>query len=86
MSSRPDHQLALARRFAAKHEVVDWAYDDAVAAARVRADLERAGKRIGSFDTLLAGQALLRGWTVVTANTREFGRVRDLELEDWTRP
>ena len=85
LSSRPDHQMALARRFASEHQVVDWTYDDAVSAARVRADLERKGQRIGSFDVLLAGQALAHSWTVVTANTREFGRVRDLDLEDWSR-
>ncbi len=85
ISARPSHQLSLVRSFAAEHEVVDWTHADALATARVRADLERTGKRIGSYDGLLAGHALNRGWTVVTGNTREFGRVRDLEIEDWTR-
>jgi tRNA(fMet)-specific endonuclease VapC len=85
ISERPDHHMALAQSFAVEHEVVDWAHADALAAARVRAGLKLAGQRIGSFDTLLAGQALNRGWTLITANTREFGRVRDLEIEDWSR-
>lgn len=85
LSARRDHQIALARRIATEHEVVDWTHSDAVAAAHVRAELERTGRRIGSFDTLLAGQSLSRGWTLVTGNAREFSRVRDLEIENWTR-
>jgi virulence-associated protein VagC len=32
----------------------------------------------------IAGQALARGWTVETADTREFARATGLALEDWT--
>ena len=85
ISARPEHHVALARDFAVEHEVVDWTHSDALAAARVRARLEQMGKRIGSYDSLLAGQALCRGWTVVTGNRREFGRVPDLEIENWVR-
>ena len=35
------------------------------------------------LDTLIAGQALARGWTVVTRNVRHFGRVEGLPLIDW---
>lgn len=85
ISARPDHHVALARNFAAEHEVVDWTHADALSTARVRADLERRGLRIGSYDALLAGQALCRSWTVVTGNRREFGRVADLDLVNWVR-
>jgi tRNA(fMet)-specific endonuclease VapC len=37
----------------------------------------------GPYDVLLAGQARRRGATLVTSNTREFGRVRHLTREDW---
>ena len=60
--------------------------DDVSAAARVRAQLRQPGKGIGPYDALIAGQALSRGWTLVTANTREFERVQGLSLEDWSRP
>jgi tRNA(fMet)-specific endonuclease VapC len=33
---------------------------------------------------LIAGQALVRGLTLVTANTREFSRVEGLKIVDWT--
>ncbi len=57
---------------------------DARTAAEIRADLKRRGCPIGPYDTLIAGQALARGLTVVTANRREFERVEGLRVEDWT--
>jgi tRNA(fMet)-specific endonuclease VapC len=86
ISRRPDVQMAAARGILADHEIVEWSPDDAYAAARLRAELRRKGSKIGSFDALIAGQALNRGWTVVTANTKEFSRVDALELQDWSLP
>jgi tRNA(fMet)-specific endonuclease VapC len=57
--------------------------EDAKSAGEIRAALERNGTTIGPYDTLIAGQALRRGLTLVTANTREFKRVKDLRLENW---
>ena len=59
--------------------------EDAQSAGRVRADLESRGTPIGPYDLLIAGQALQRGLTVVTAKTSEFNRVPGLGLVDWTR-
>ena len=49
----------------------------------MRAELEAAGKPIGAYDVLLAGQARRLGATLVTSNVREFQRVVDLRWEDW---
>lgn len=56
-----------------------------LAAARVRANLEKKGKGIGPYDTLIAGQALALGVPLVTANTREFSRVPELKLANWLK-
>ena len=64
--------------------VLDFSEKDAQAAGEIRADLERRGKRIGEYDTLIAGQAFARNLILVTANTREFARVKGLVAEDWT--
>jgi tRNA(fMet)-specific endonuclease VapC len=50
----------------------------------LRAVLGKAGTPIGAYDLLIAGQALRRGLTVVTANTSDFSRVTGLSWEDWT--
>ncbi len=64
--------------------LLDYSERDAQAAGEVRAALERRGERIGEYDTLIAGQAFARNLILVTANTREFGRVKGLIVEDWT--
>jgi len=56
---------------------------DVVAAGRIRADLETSKQPIGPFDTLIAGQALARNLTLITANVREFSRIKQLRWQDW---
>lgn len=64
--------------------LLDFAAEDARAAGEIRAELERQGKRIGEYDTLIAGQAFARNLVLVTANRSEFQRVKGLVVEDWT--
>jgi tRNA(fMet)-specific endonuclease VapC len=64
--------------------VLDFDGMAALVAAKVRVDLERLGKRIGEYDTLIAGHALAENLVLVTANAREFNRVKGLTVEDWT--
>jgi tRNA(fMet)-specific endonuclease VapC len=64
--------------------LLDYTEKDGHAAGEIRAELERQGQRIGEYDTLIAGQAFSRNLILVTANTREFGRVKGLVIEDWT--
>jgi tRNA(fMet)-specific endonuclease VapC len=55
----------------------------ALAGARIRAHLERQGRPIGDFDSLIAAHALSRDLILVTNNLREFERVPDLQTENW---
>ena len=64
--------------------VLPFGEQDASAAAKIRASLERQKQPIGPYDTLIAGQAVARGLTLVTANVREFARVEGLRWEDWS--
>jgi tRNA(fMet)-specific endonuclease VapC len=57
--------------------------EDAASYGCLRATLERAGRMIGPFDTLIAAQALRLGAVLVTHNTEEFSRVPGLHCEDW---
>ena len=52
---------------------------------RIRSDLERAGTPIGPNDRMIAATAVANDLTLITANTREFGRVIGLMFEDWER-
>jgi tRNA(fMet)-specific endonuclease VapC len=61
-------------------------HEDAKAAGSIRAALQAAGRPIGAYDTLIAGQALARELTLVTANVSEFSRVKGLSWQDWAKP
>ena len=63
--------------------VLDFDKEDAQQAGEVRALLASNGTPIGAYDVLIAGQAVARNLILVTHNTREFGRVPGLRLEDW---
>lgn len=65
-------------------DLLDFDDQDAQTAGRIRALLEKNGTPIGAYDLLIAGQALRRGFRVVTANTSEFGRVPGLDWVDWS--
>ena len=60
--------------------------EDSQAAGAIRAELEACGKPIGAYDLLIAGQALHRKFTLVTANIREFARIKGLAWQDWSKP
>ncbi len=64
-------------------QVLEFDYEDAKAAAQIRASLSLAGTPIGPYDVLIAGQALSRNLTLITSNTKEFSRVADLLTENW---
>ena len=52
--------------------------------AIIRSTLRRAGTPIGPNDSAIAGHALAVGAIIVTDNVREFIRVTELTIEDWT--
>jgi len=69
--------------FLAAVTILPFDLEDARAAAKVRAILEKSGLKIGAYDLQIAGQALHRGLTLVTHNVRHFKRVPGLKVDDW---
>jgi tRNA(fMet)-specific endonuclease VapC len=65
--------------------VLEFGEEDARYAGEIRSSLERMSRPIGTYDLLIAGQALSRKLTLVTANTKEFARVKSLVWEDWAK-
>lgn len=77
-------QLHLAvREFLKRVDVLPW--DTAVAKhyGTVRADMERQRKLLAPLDMLIGAHALHLGAVLVT-NDQAFGRIGDLQTEDWT--
>jgi len=65
-------------------EVLDFPDQASLHYARMRADLRRLGTMIGANDLFIAAHARSLGLVLVTNNTREFGRVSKLVIENWT--
>ena len=60
-------------------------FNDAAASVygEIRSDLEKKGQIIGPNDLIIAAVAIANNVTLVTHNSREFGRVKTLKIEDW---
>ena len=84
-SSSPVKTLRLIENFLHPLTIIEFTSYDAIAYAKVRAKLERAGTPIGPLDTLIASQALGRKLTLVSNNEREFRRIAGLSVENWAR-
>ena len=69
-------------------EVLDFPDQASPHYARIRADPKRLGSaveaKIGANDLFIAAHARSLRLTLVTNNTREFGRVSRLVIENWT--
>ncbi len=83
-SSKRERLLQEVRKFLWPFSLISLTEQHAFKAASLRARLDRAGTPIGPYDLLLAAQALVEGLVLVTNNTREFRRVDQLRLENWT--
>jgi tRNA(fMet)-specific endonuclease VapC len=65
-------------------EVLNFPDQASLHYAHIRADLKKLGTMIGANDLFIAAHARSLGLTLVTNNTREFGRVSRLPIENWT--
>jgi tRNA(fMet)-specific endonuclease VapC len=81
----PRH-AALVEAFVARlSAIVSWGRTAAEEAIRIRAALSAKRTPIGGNDTMIAGHAIAADCVLITNNTREFCRVENLRLEDWTQ-
>jgi len=65
-------------------EIADFDEKAAKVYGDIRAALEKAGNPIGSMDMLIGAHALSLGITLVTNNVREFKKVKNLKVIDWS--
>jgi tRNA(fMet)-specific endonuclease VapC len=84
-SSKPTRVLREIETLLEAHEVIEITEEVAEHYARIRAYLEKRGETIGANDLWIAATTLAHNAVLVTNNTREFSRVPDLQLEDWSQ-
>ena len=83
-SANPERNGENLLRFILGVEVLDYNSAAADEYGKIRAYLRLKGTPIGQMDMLIAAHAKAEGLIVATNNTREFERVENLQLEDWT--
>jgi tRNA(fMet)-specific endonuclease VapC len=82
---REQDEIAL-QAFLRHVEVLDFSDTASFHYAQIRAHLKKLGTMIGANDLLIAAHACSLGLKLITNNTREFGRVPNLKIENWTAP
>ena len=82
-STNPKKRRTQLESLISKINVSLFGVQEAKVAAAIRANLESNGTPIGPYDTLIAGTALSNNAILVTHNTKEFRRVKSLNIEDW---
>ena len=65
--------------------VLDWPQEAAQHYAEIRLDLKKRGAQLGAADLMISAHARAIGATIVTNNTKDFGRVKGLQVENWTK-
>jgi tRNA(fMet)-specific endonuclease VapC len=71
-------------RFLRYFELLDFDQMSAEHYGAIRACLEESGQPIGAMDMLIAAEARAYDLIVVTDNVREFERVPNLTVENWS--
>jgi tRNA(fMet)-specific endonuclease VapC len=84
MSPRCEQDERAVDAFLGHIEVLDFTDEASFHYAKIRADLKRHGTMIGANDLFIAAHARSLGLTLVTHNSREFGRISHLTIENWT--
>ena len=78
-------QLDAFLEFARRNAVLPITEHSANISADLYARLRRRGQPLDDIDLLIAGVALANGLALATHNTDHFGRVEELEIQDWSR-
>ena len=82
-SSKPKQNRLALLMFLSNIEVIPFDMDAAKVYGQIRHDLKEKGELIGANDLLIAAHAKSLGFTLITNNTREYGRVEGLKLNNW---
>lgn len=65
-------------------DVKDFDSDASYYYGLIRQELSEKGTPIGPNDLLIASTVMAHNGTLITHNSREFSRIDDLRVEDWT--
>ncbi len=70
--------------FASQNNIIPLTTKSTKISAKIYADLRKKGKPVDDIDLLIAGVALENDFIMVTNNTSHFGRIKSLQVENWS--
>jgi len=82
-SKFPEKNKIALIEFLSIFKILNFDDHDAMEFGIIKSDLESKGKIIGPMDLLLAAQAKSKNLILITNNTKEFERIKDLKIENW---
>jgi tRNA(fMet)-specific endonuclease VapC len=80
----PERNHQALNEFILPLDIADFDEEAALAYGEIRSNLEKKGTPVGSLDTLIGAHAASLGVTLVTNNIKEFRRIKELAVVDWT--
>jgi tRNA(fMet)-specific endonuclease VapC len=84
-NASPRHAVLVEAFVTRLSAILPWDRSAAEEAAHVKKALASRGTPIGGNDIMIAGHALATGAVLITNNLREFSRVQQLRVEDWSQ-
>lgn len=84
-SKKKEENLKKLSQFLLPFKIESFTDDETVLYAEIRNKLEKKGNIIGPNDLLIASIVLSHNGTLITNNTKEFSRIINLQIEDWTK-
>ena len=84
-STKIDETLLILEEFLKTFEEVIFDSIISKLCGQIRAELDKKGTPIGPYDILIGATALSKNYTLVTHNTKEFSRIKNLKIEDWEK-
>jgi tRNA(fMet)-specific endonuclease VapC len=83
-SIKKEDNLKNIKNFLFPFEIVAFGENESNSYSKIRAELEKEGYVIGPNDLLIAAAVLANGGILITNNVKEFERVKNLRIENWT--
>ena len=84
VSNDTERNIGQTMGFLNRYETAPFDKDAAMICGKISAKLTKEGRKIGYNDLMIAATVISRDGILVTNNTKEFSRIEDLRLEDWS--
>jgi tRNA(fMet)-specific endonuclease VapC len=71
-------------QFSEKNNIILLSQESVMISAEIYAESRKKGTPVDDIDLLIAGVAMANNLVLITHNQKHFGKVKGLELADWT--